>query len=99
MISLQARADGVVLPLRVFAGARQNGITGAHDGRLKVAVTTAPEKGKANKAVLRILADALGIKPQQLELLQGQTSPLKTVLVCGISERDLAERLQTRLNA
>ena len=52
-------------------GARRNGIMGIHAGALKVAVTQAAEKGKANQAVADVLCDALGLRPSQIELRSG----------------------------
>lgn len=45
---------------------------------LHASVTVAPENGKANAAVTRLLAQALGIAPSRLSLLHGQTSRQKT---------------------
>jgi uncharacterized protein YggU (UPF0235/DUF167 family) len=72
---------GVRLRLRVKAGGRSNALLGIHAGALKLTVTTAPEKGKANKAVLALLADRLDVPTSSLELVTGATSPDKTVLV------------------
>jgi len=41
---------------------------------LRVAVSAAPEKDKANAAIRDVLADALGCKPSQVALLSGKTS-------------------------
>ena len=63
------------------AGARHNAILGTHAGALKLSVAAAPEKGKANNAVLGLLAEALGVAPSSIELLSGRTSPEKSVHV------------------
>ncbi|MCE9583343.1 MAG: DUF167 domain-containing protein, partial [Planctomycetes bacterium] len=52
---------------------------GEHGGALKVGVTVAPEKGKANRAVLEVLAGALGLAPTALRLITGETSQDKQV--------------------
>src|SRR6266704_1433728 len=62
MIDLQLTSGGVILPVHAQPGSRKNGITGIHAGRLKVAVTQAPEKGKANQALVKLLADLLDVK-------------------------------------
>ena len=80
-LELTGTVKGTRLRLRVKAGARRNAIVGAHAGALKLLVTTPPEKGKANRAVLALLAEALGLAPSELELVAGRTSPNKTVLV------------------
>ena len=86
-------AEGAILRVKAHPGARRNGITGTFDGALRIAVTQAPEKGKANSAIIQILADALKIGPKRIELLSGQTSNLKRMLVRGISAVDLLKQL------
>ena len=63
--------------------ARRNSITGLHAGALKVAVTEPPDKGKANEAVIALLAKALGLAPSCIELLAGHTSRDKQVAIKG----------------
>lgn len=52
-------------------------------GVLKVTVTTAPEDGKANKALIKLLAKEWKLAKSTLEVLQGQTSRNKTLLLSG----------------
>ena len=93
MIDLQETPQGVVVPVQAQPGARQNGITGEHAGRLRVAVTQAPEKGKANKALIEVLAAALDLKKSQVALVAGETSSQKKFLVTGVSLPELSRRL------
>ncbi len=72
---------GSRMRLRVKAGARRDGINGVHGGALKLTVTAAPERGKANRAVLALLAKALEVAPSSLSILSGASSPDKTVFV------------------
>ena len=81
------------LRLHVKAGARRNALLGTRTGVLKISVTSAPEKGKANKAVLKLLAEALDVAPSTLKLVAGVSSPNKTVLV-PLSPADVAERIE-----
>ena len=99
MIPLEAHPAGIVLPVRAQPGARVNAIRGEQNGALKVAVTQVAEKGKANKAVIEVLCDALGLRKSQLELLQGETSSQKRFLVRELSRDELAERLAAALAA
>ena len=78
--------------LKVKAGARRDALLGPHSGALKITVTTAPEKGKANKAVVRLLANRLSLAPSSIELISGHTSQDKTVLV-PLSATELTRRL------
>lgn len=79
--AIRALADGAGrIALRVTPGARVESV--AIDGaRLLVKVRTKPEDGKANAAVLALLARALGIAPSRLELLRGATGRDKLVRI------------------
>jgi uncharacterized protein (TIGR00251 family) len=94
-LDLLEAADGVRLKLRVKAGGRRNGILGVHNGALKLSVTAVPEKGKANKAVLALLAEALSVPVSSVEILSGSSSPDKSVRV-AIRPETLRERLAGR---
>lgn len=93
MLELQATPAGVILPVHAQPGARKNGITGIHDGRLKIAVTQAPEKGKANQALVKLLAELLEVKRSQIELLAGETSSHKKFLIAGVALAALRDRI------
>jgi uncharacterized protein len=93
MIALVAHAEGTVLPVRAQPGARKTAIIGVHAGALRVAVSAPPEKGKANAAIVALLAQALGCKPAQVGLLSGATGRQKRFLIQGIEPEGLQERL------
>ena len=69
-----AVAGGTRLRLRVKPGARKTAIVGIHGGALKVAVAAAPEKGKANRAVVMLLAEALDLPASAVTITSGDTS-------------------------
>lgn len=98
MIDLETHPRGVVLPVWAQAGARQHGITGTHDGMLRVSVTAAPEKGKANKAIIEVLADALGVSKSSVELAAGETSRSKRFLIVGRDVETVRSALREILN-
>lgn len=80
--------DGLVLALRVTPNAGRDAIEGVEtraDGQavLRLRVAAVPDKGRANAAVLALLAPALGVPKSCLHLVSGETSRLKTVLVAG----------------
>jgi uncharacterized protein YggU (UPF0235/DUF167 family) len=78
--------------LKVVPGASREGLAGRYGDRLKLRVTAAPESGKANKAVLALLARMLGLPKANLELVRGTAMPLKTVAVRGLAVAEV-ERL------
>jgi uncharacterized protein (TIGR00251 family) len=81
------------LQLRVAPGAARARIVGRHGTGWKVRVSAAPEAGKANNAVLRLLAEALAVPLQDLSIVSGQSSRDKIVELAGIErgEIDFAE--------
>lgn len=65
-------AAGTIIEVRVTPNASREQVT--RDGaRFVIRVTVPPEDGKANKAVTRLLAKALGVAPSRLTLLRGAT--------------------------
>ncbi|MCA0921869.1 DUF167 domain-containing protein [Pseudooceanicola nanhaiensis] len=65
---------GAEIALRVTPKASRNRIERGEDGGLRVYVTVVPEDGKANVAVQKLLAKAMGIARSRLTLLRGQTA-------------------------
>ena len=93
-LHLVERKEGVVLGVRARAGARRNEIVGVHGGSLKVSVTQAPEKGKANEAIVALLAKQLGISKSQITLLSGQTNSNKSFLIECLAADKMLEQLR-----
>lgn len=92
-LRLQQSGEDCLLPIRLHPGARRNAITGEHDGALKIALTAPPVDGKANEALLRYLAEILGISQSKLELKSGFTSRSKTVLVREMAADQVGAKL------
>jgi uncharacterized protein (TIGR00251 family) len=85
------------LRLRVSAGARSNAIVGRHGDGWKVRVIDPPEDGKANDAVLRLIAERLRIPGASVALVSGPASRDKIVELTGIDAAEAERRLeQTR---
>jgi uncharacterized protein (TIGR00251 family) len=97
MISLEDHPAGVVLPVKAQPAAHRAGIAGVHDGMLKVSVTQAADKGKANAAIVEVLAELLGLRKSQLELLSGHTARAKRFLVRGMDRAELVRRVAAAL--
>lgn len=89
----EQRGDRWLVKLKVVPRAGKNEIAGWVDGQLKLRVTDVAEKGKANRAVLKLLAQTLHVRPRQIELIQGATSRNKIVAISGIDEALLTSRL------
>ena len=89
MIDLEPHPEGVILPVRAQPGSRQNGLRGFQNGALKVTVTQVAKKGKANKAIIAVLSKELGLRKSQLEMVSGNLTANKRVLVRGIRVEQL----------
>jgi uncharacterized protein (TIGR00251 family) len=85
--------NSVTFHVRVQPRARRNAIAGLKGDALKVCVTAPPEDGRANEAVVELLAETLGVKRRQVEIIAGATSRDKVVRVSGLSSRELAANL------
>lgn len=81
-------ARGLEVYVRVSPRASANRIVGAMDDgaggqRLKVLVTSVPEDGKANKAVIKLLAKSWKLAKSLMEITSGATDRNKTILITG----------------
>ena len=85
------------LHVRVQPGASRARIVGMLGDALKVAVTAPPEKGKANKAMSRLLANELGLAQGAVRVAAGIASRRKTVDIEGISQDALDKWLAGRV--
>ncbi len=93
-MKLEAAGGAVRLRLRVKPGARKAKIVGPHGDALKLAVQAPPEDGRANEAVIALLAEILGLRKSAIEILSGQTSRDKVVAIAGLSPAEIRARLQ-----
>jgi len=78
--------DGIRVQIRLQPGASANKIDGLYDqgggdSRIKIKVTAVPEKGKANKALLKLLTKFLHCPVRDMDVIIGQTDRNKTILV------------------
>ncbi|MBI4635796.1 MAG: DUF167 domain-containing protein [Candidatus Rokubacteria bacterium] len=87
------RAEGALLRLRVRPGASSNAILGWQGDTLRVRVTAPPLEGRANRAVIELLARALGVRPSAVSLLSGERGRDKLLHVAGLAPADIRGRL------
>ena len=89
-------AEAIRLRLRVSPGAARSEIVGRYGGGWKVRVAAAPERGRANEAVMRLLADALDVESGALALVSGSGSRDKVVELRGLDAAEAERRLEAR---
>ena len=78
---LKDHPEGLVLNARVQPKASKNAMRGVHGEALKIALTAPPVEGAANKALIAFVAKILGIPKASIEILSGQTSRNKRLLL------------------
>jgi uncharacterized protein (TIGR00251 family) len=102
-VPFQASPAGVRVRLKVTPKAKRNqfgGLLDEPDGgkALKVGVTAAPEGGKANEALVALMAKEWGVAKSAISVVSGATERRKLVEIRGPSQ-DLLSRLQGWLAA
>jgi uncharacterized protein (TIGR00251 family) len=81
------------LLLSVTPGASRDELVGRHGEGWKVRVTAAPERGRANDAVMALLAGALRIDRGSIRLVAGHAARQKVVEIDGLDEEEAGRRL------
>ena len=77
-----AREKQLSLTIKVIAKSSRNEIVGMlEDGTLKLKIAAAPEKGKANAEICAYLAREFQVRQKDVEIVRGQLSPLKRVVI------------------
>ena len=81
------------LTLRVAPGARRGAVVGRRGGIWKIRVAAPPEGGRANDALVRLLADTLAVPRRHVEIVSGHSSRDKIVALAGIGPDEIERRL------
>lgn len=86
------------LAVRVQPGARRNALVDRlANGEWKLAVSAPPEDGRANEAVIELLAELLGVKRRQVVVTRGASSRSKTIEVSDLDAAVAEQRLGAAL--
>ncbi len=89
MIKIREMEDGIIIPARIQPNSSKEKIMGEYAEKLKIAVTSPPEKGKANKAIVKALAKWLNIKTSDIQIVSGGKSKDKEIFVRNIAGKDV----------
>ena len=90
---VREHADGSLIYVKVRPGSSRQGVEGMSADRLVACVHSPPEKGKANREVLKLLSDILDLPLSRLEIVKGSSSRHKVVLARGLSPDTTRSRL------
>ena len=82
------------LEITVSPGATKTELVGRHGTGWRARVAATPERGRANRALVELLADALGVGRERIAVVAGQTSRRKQVEVEGLDAAELDRRLE-----
>ena len=93
---VRSAPGGCVIAVWAVPGASHSGVAGTHGDALRVRVTAPPEDGAANRELVRLLADILGVRPRDVVVEAGATSRRKRLLVRGLTRVAAARRLGVR---
>jgi len=83
----------IKLSIKAIPGSSRDCVAGWLGDTLKVRVTAPAERGKANAAIERIVAEALGVPRACARVVAGKTSPRKVLEIDGLSEAEVHRRL------
>lgn len=90
---IQKLKDGMVLSVKVIPKSSSNEIAGIVGDFVKVKLTCAPEKGKANKSLIQLFAKVLKLSRSDLSIIKGRTSSRKLILIKGLEEEHILRLL------
>lgn len=92
------KGERVALAVLVKPKARKTAILGLHHGMVKLAIASPPVDGKANREVVRFLAELFNLKKKQVTILRGERSREKVCLLGDLDERTVRSRLDILLD-
>jgi len=95
-LSVQQVDGGIVFEIKVIPGSSKTAVCGLLGGKIKIKVSAAAEKGKANKCLIEFLSKKLGVKKNAIRIISGQTSPVKQVQVQGLDTETLLKKMNLK---
>lgn len=101
MSSLDVRHidGGIVLGVKVVPGSSQTGVAGVYNGMLKIKLSAAPEKGKANQYLIEYMARHLKVKKSCISIISGATKPVKQLRIMGVKPERIMNSLSNLINS
>lgn len=92
-LRIEQDGEDVLLWIKAIPGASRDQVAGLVGDRLKIKTSAPPEAGKANKAVAKLIAKALGVRPNAVSVESGRTNPEKVIRIAGATAADVAAGL------
>lgn len=86
--------DSTILRVIVQPKASEDRVVGFHGEALKVKVTAPPTGGKANRKLIKVLAERLNIGQSNIEIIYGHTSREKVLRIWNVSPNQVGNALK-----
>jgi uncharacterized protein (TIGR00251 family) len=83
-----------VINVKVISRSSRDQIVCLEEGMIKVKLTAPPVEGRANKALKELLARRLDLPIRDIEIISGERSKQKSLLICGLSPQDVEALLK-----
>jgi uncharacterized protein (TIGR00251 family) len=93
-LAIQQLDEAVILTVKVVPGSSKTEIVGILNGMAKIRVSAAPQKGKANKALLDFLAKKLGVKSKDITIITGHKTAVKKLQIAGVQAKRIAQLIE-----
>ncbi len=86
---IKKHPQGWAIQVMAAPRAKRSAFVGLHGGIPRISVAAPPADGRANQELTRFMAEYLGVSKQSIQLLRGDTSKHKTLIVSGVSSDDI----------
>lgn len=83
--------EGIVLSVKIIPKSSRNAIVGWEGEELKIRISAVPEKGEANAELISYLSEFLGIAKSKIEIISGQTSRHKRLIIKEINNEVISK--------
>ena len=95
-VKFETTENSIEFNVKVVPGSSKTAIAGVLDDSLKIKIAAAPEKGKANKALIEYLSKELGVKKNDISIITGEHSPVKRIRIACINTDAIIDLLGLR---
>jgi uncharacterized protein (TIGR00251 family) len=92
MLKITEFEDGIRFEIKVQPRASQNQITGVVEGVMKVRLNSPPVDGKANHALINLLAKTLSVPKKNISIIRGETNTSKLIHISGLNTEEFVKR-------
>ena len=90
-------SDSTTITVKAVPGVSKDEIVGFLGDDLKVRVRQPPEGGRANRAIIALLAEMLEVSPKTISITADGHGTRKTLAIAGLDAKELASRLKLRV--